>query len=543
MSSILSARNQYTPDGQMKWGRFPLLLLPLPGGLLTGMLLTFLFHVGWYLIVLASLFAGGLLALSMWLAVRWAACRIPWLAGLVGLFAGVIAYSSYFYFDMVVQIGPNAAVHPELLPDYIQFRMENDVQEDVGGGVPNRNPPKPSVFMNWLTFVYESLIIIVMAVECGRRTAWRAHDAELDCWMKREEVRLQPGARDALTAALEGGDLNQFLDAYRPIAAPNNTQVCTVTIEYADFGDTSPLERPVYLSAVEAPLRTALKGVFGRSGLFLQVELTAQEALRLQPLFSKFSDAIMARHEELAEVSQAPGVSHEMADAVAVSDARIEELPESQRVNIFRGRHLLMANLCGAMPIGLILGGALIGFLATLPGTIIAGVLIGIPAGLLVIAGILIALCCPHAAETSYAVRVLRRHFAERSGCVVNAESPDNFHVALTVRENWQKVKMETASDAGFAEIDESAQQINMECDAERFEIPFSSIISADSERFMMPIDQNSEYWYTRLVVKIPEGTREILLCDASPVWGLWTSSKRRRRTEEISQQLAPVVN
>lgn len=542
MTLSLAERSQYTPDGQMAWSRLPLLALPIVTALLTGLLLAWLFHAGWYLLFLTALLAAGIVCCSTWLTVHLLRCRIPKLAAFIGLLAGSVAYLSYFYFDMVAQFGPNAIARVDMVPEYIHLRMQNDVQEDVGGGLPNRKARKPNVMMNWFTFGYEALMIVGCAVEVARRAAWRAWDPKLNCWMKREDVRINAGGQVALTDALQNERLDDFLRRFRPVAMAGQTTVCSLTLEYTDHGTTSPLERPVYLSAVETSIRTAFRSLFSRKGLFLQVQLTAQEALRLQPLFPKFSASVCDRHEELAAVSHAPGYSTADAEAWSAATASISEIPESEQVRIFAGRHLLLQNLCGFMPLAILAAGALLGFLATLVPSLIGSILIGIPAAAMIIVGILIAICCPHAAETTYASSVLRRKLMERSGCAVDWKSPDLFHVALTERENWQRLKLETASDAGFAEFDGS-EKLGMECDAERFEIPFASIVSVSTENFMMPIDQRTEFWYTTLVVKIPNGTREIILCDATPVWGFWTNKRRRMRAEEISQRITELSN
>jgi hypothetical protein len=42
-----------------------------------------------------------------------------------------------------------------------------------------------------------------------------------------------------------------------------------------------------------------------------------------------------------------------------------------------------------------------------------------------------------------------------------------------------------------------------------------------------------------RLVIQVPEGTRELLLCDATPSWGRTTNKMRQARADELRNQMS----
>lgn len=533
MALTVEERDQYSPDGRVKLSRIPMLAVPVFAAILAGLLLALLFHVGWYLIILAALVAGGIVAGGMWGAVRFGHCRIPKLATALGLLCGVVAYSSYFYFDMIAQVGPEVAARVDAVPSYIMFRMENDIHEDVGR--PQPRAKKPAVFMNWFAFIMELALIVGIAVETGRRLAWRAYDVDTAEWFRKQETRLPVGAHDELVNALESETLDQFIENWPPTGLPQNAPACALTLEYSGSKSESPLEKPVYLSAVESPFRTGIRSIFGRSRMLLQKEITPREALRLQSLFPVFAEVVQSFHGELDAVRHAkPQYNAVETEAVAT----VVDIPETERTHIFKGTHLLMQNVFGGLPLLLIFAGVGIGYVATLPADIVWIVALGVVAGMMILAGILIALCCPQAAESTYSVGVLKRNVQHRIDRIVDPDMDDVFHIAMTDRANWQKVKLETATDAGFAEISESSQELRLECDAQRVVIPFRSIIKSTVERFMMPIDQKTEFWFVCVTANTADGAREYLFCDASPVWGIVNNKRRRRRAEEIQNLL-----
>ncbi|MEZ6123926.1 MAG: hypothetical protein R3C49_12205 [Planctomycetaceae bacterium] len=537
-------RDQYCADGGIRVGRSAvLILLPILSAMVAGFLLHLLFQHGWYLVVLAACAAGGIVAGGIYVAVRWTHCRKPWLAFGIGAAGAVLCYLAFFYFGMRAAFGPAAGI--ETLPTYIQFRMATDVQEDVGRNQAAQR--KPSPVMNWLLFGTELLMMVLMASEAARKAAGRVYDTDFDCWTKSETVRLVPGAYDSLEQALQNEALDEFLEVYRPAGTANQNAMCQVTLEYTIHPDVSPLERPVYLSAVEAPLRTAFRSLFARSSLLLQKELTAQEAIRFQRLFSGFARAVAARHSELAEINtqQMPlaGVQKTgpAQNRQVTQTADIEPIPEQERMYLYSGKHLLMENLCGGLPILLLAAAAGFGWLAAQvwdPASPLPGIAAVAAAILMAVPGLYLPLMCPHTAETAYARSVVRRSVAHRPERIVDPDEPDAFPVALTVREKWQKTVLETATDGGLAVLDHSARVLKMECDVERFIIPLDSIVSCAVEPFSMPIDPNTEFWYVRLIVQTRTASRELLICPTMISWIRNTNTTRRQRAEQFAARL-----
>ena len=328
---------------------------------------------------------------------------------------------------------------------------------------------------------------------------------------------------------------------------PNQPRLCRLTLEYTYQKEVSALDRPIYVTAVENPIRTWFRSLHARRSLFIQKRLTGLETLELQPFFSALASLLRKQHEELrSEPVAIAGSQNLKLQWTATANATITPVPAQNRANIVIGKHLLMSNLVALTPVGLFaLGGGLIYLAYLVHGTlgIPLAVTVGIVGALPILAGIYIGLCCAHNPERIYAQAVLRKNFAKRADRVVEPGAIDVFHVALTVRENWQKVKLETATDAGFAIIDEERRELRMECDSERFLIPAASILVCKSEFLTLAIDPQSEFWMTRLLVQLPEGTREILLSNTTPSWNRQTNLVRKESALCITGQISFMVS
>ena len=542
MQELLATRDAYVADGRMRLSRgWILFLVPLVSAIIVAYLLYWLFVMGWFLIMIAPLAGGGLVAGSMAASVHLSHCRKPLLAMLIGLCVGAIAYLGYYHFTMIRLLPPGHAHRIDLLPDYVKFRMATDVQREVGRDQNGNELPSP--FMNWFTFGYEGLIVIAMAALAGRFMASRAYDANNECWLNREPAKLYAGARDDLENALAQDELSEFCESHPPLPPGTQGMGCDLTLEYVKRDDLSPLECPIYLTATEQPFRTFFRKLVDRNSVFNQKALRPVEALELQPLFPAFTSLCRSRHKELKQVvvetpgSTSPGVM----SREATENATIETLNQQDQLDVTSMKHLTLVNLAGGFPLGLIAVGAGVGYLAYIcldAFGALAAIGCGLIACIFIIAGIYISLCCPFTPERLYTSWALRSVVDRRSGKLLDPDDDDVFRVGLTLRENWQKIKLDTVSDAGFARIDHDARQLLMECGRERFRIPFDSIESCWSESFSLPIDASKEAWMVCIVVHSPEEDREIILADTTPSWRTTTNASRQQSAQTLCAQL-----
>jgi hypothetical protein len=545
VSESLHEREHYRPDQGVNPLLLPVLVgLPAGTAVGTAWLLKTAYLGGWYWIILLPCLLAFVLGGMMHAAVALSHCRQPAIAALIGLSAGLLAYLGYFYFAMT-NLLPNASL--ESLPDYIQWRMETDVDADVGR--PARGG-EPSVFRNWWAFVIELLFLVGVPLVMGRRRARQAYSSELGQWLERDEVRFRTGARDQIAAALDEGWLERFVAKNRPITTPQQTGACRVWIEYVKAPEVSPLDHDVYLTAVERPFRMWLSSLLLRDALD-QVRLEPQECLALQPLFPALAGQLRTHHEELRDAPQTtPGL--ELAEAPtaageAAEVAHFEEIPDAERAQLFSGRHLLMSNVVAGIPLlGLAAGAGLVGL-----GYFLQQRGAGLPVVLSLYAGgVVLGVICfgvlaanPYAAEQIYCYRLLQRTIRGRAESIVDADDPDVLHIALTRRENWQKVKVETCTDAGLATFDEQTGEFLFEGDVERFRIPAGAVVDCRPEQLHNPIDKQTQYWFARCVVRVPSGTRELLMCRGVKSFEAQSDTKRHNAAIDLARRLSGRVS
>ena len=538
--ATIQERSQYKPDGRMRWSLAPLLLLvPLAVAIAGAYTLNVLFMHGWYFVLLVPLAIGGLVTFSLWVMVAWTHCRKPWLACFLGLLMGSVCYLGYYHVGMIQMMPPGLAHRVDRLPDYILFRMTTDVQADPGR--PNDKPLESDRFMNWFTFIYEFAFMAGMAAEAARRRALAAYDSKNNCWMEKETIAFQVGVRDELARALESESVEQFCQTHRPVAINPQNSLCTVLLEYTRADNVSPLESPIYLSATESSIGSWFASFFRRSRMLEQTEITREEALDFQPLFAGFDKLLRERHEELRELpTEVAGTQSDLV-RTATSHANIQPITEQDQCGIFSGWNLLATNMIGGgMLVGFAGGPALCYAAYHFYETIgIVGAIVVAAIGIVMfLASIYVATCCPTAFELAYSKSRMARCIESRAGAIVKPNDPQAFFVGLTERSRWQKVHLETMTDAGFVKIDPSSQTLRLECDSERMEIHGTSIMQCETESLQHPIDKDTEHWMVRLLVQTPTGQREILMEDGIPNWGRNTNRSRFERAETIANQI-----
>lgn len=179
----------YQPSGKARWDvLLSWFLLILVINVLMAVVLYGVFAVGLYIIGLAPVLAALPSLFALRGIVGLAHCRSPFLAGLLGVIAGLLLYLGSFCVGMSDASGFDGVVD---LPNYINHRMHTDVQEDFprrSGGHTVTSAPS----LNWMTFGLELLFVCgVLAWGAGVR-ADRAYCETCGTWMTATTVTL-PG--------------------------------------------------------------------------------------------------------------------------------------------------------------------------------------------------------------------------------------------------------------------------------------------------------------------------------------------------------------
>jgi len=536
-------RVRYEPGFGVDGLRLPALIVLAPlAALGVAWCLKSAFVHGWYLIFLLPVLGGLVLGGVLYALVGWSHCRNRWLAGAVGILAGLIGYLGYYELCLLDLLPPPLAGRVDLLPRYIAFRMNTDVAEKVGEPNAGRAPKEPFAPLNWFTFVCELAIVVGAAGGAAWARARHAYCPKLQRWMQREKALLPANSAEAFRDALEADRLAEFVGAVPPANDPQTA--CRLTVEYAIPPEGSPLEYPVYASLEAVPVTRPWHLVRNmRRTLLRQVKLEVGEALALRPLLPNLTRLLAAQHAELRDVTPgvAPAAGKETPPGAV---AQVTPVPEPYRQRVRSKGYALWVNLVGLTP-GLYFfgGGGLValgiwlatekamplGWAAVVAGAV--GVLWGGYTGLY-------CLCVP---ENRWIDRRLRREFALRPDPLADPRDPDSLYVSLIPRESFAKVQLTMSSDLLLMRIDERERRLVMEGDCDRYRIPAGAIAVCEPQCFFHPIDaqHRNELWMIRLMIQVEGGLRELLLSANATQWTPMTNARRRRMAEDLCGRIS----
>lgn len=534
----LQERERYQPDGGIMMVRLPaLIILSLVAALAVAWGLKLAFLSGWYLIILVPAVAGMILAGALFALVGWSHCRNRSLALALGLVAGLTGYLGYYHLCLVDFLPPGFEWRVDLLPHYIAFRMETDVQHDVGAPDADQDEDDADSFGNWLLFVLELGMVAGLATGFSWSRARRVYYLELGRWAKREKMLLRPETEQAFRDALEGDRLADFVATTTP---GSDAQTCPgLLLEYATPNSGSLLEYPVYVS-LEAPPRTRGWHLFrkGRGTRLRQVKLEIAEVLTLRPLFAGLTQTLAEQHEELR--GQSPTVAPAASPETAAGElAQIAPVPEPYCRRVHCKGYAIWVNLIALTPGvyffgggGLLAGGLYLAVEKSMPLGWLA-VVVGV-AG--VVWGGYTGLYCLCVAENRWINRRLRREIGRRPAPLVEGRDPEAMYVSLIPRQNFAKVQLAMSSDLLLMKIDEAARRVLMEGDCDRYCIPAGAVALCEPECFYHAIDaqHQNQLWMVRLVVNVEEGQRELLLSVDETRWTPMTNAGRRRQAEAV---------
>jgi hypothetical protein len=538
----LDDRNRYRSDQGVSLKGLPLLVAgPVLAAIAAAWALMFLFFQGWYLLMVVPMFGGLLIGAVLYLLVGWTHCRNSWVAGGLGLLAGLIAYLGYYHFCLLQHLPPGNAARFDLLPRYIVLRLQTDVTEEVGRAPVDNQPRKPATWMNSFTFLFELAIIAGFPAAIAWRRAWRAYCPELRQWLEQETALFPPCSGEVIKDALENGQLAEFL-ASNP-AGGDPQAACRLILEYVQPADDSPLSYPIYLSIKDLP---AEKRWFwpkqARRTYLRQVELTTAEVLTLRPVFAKLARLLATQHAALRD-EPATVLPVSIGSTTTDEVATIAPVPEPYRQRVRTSGYALKVNLLGLTPLAFIAGGVGLLFLGghfVSRNEIVASLGPFVLGALSCAWGIYTGLYCLCVYENRWIERRLRAEIRQRPHVLVEADAVDAVYVSLIPRENWAKVKLTMSTDLLLMRIDAQRRQVLLEGDCDRYRIPAGAIAACEPQCFFHPIDtqHQNELWMVRLMVDVAEGRRELLLSVSHTAWRPQTNTSRQRIAQETCQKV-----
>jgi hypothetical protein len=537
----LAERARYESDFGVAWTLLPLLIaVPLAAAAGIAWLLSFAYFHHWYLIMLLPGLGGLALGGVLYGVVGLTHCRNRWLAGVVGVLAGLVAYLGY-YQCCLARILPGTGWRIDLLPRYIVFRMNTDVAIDLGRLNVGRVPRKPFVPLNWFTFGAELFLAAGPAAALAWHRARRAYCPDLGQWMRREAALLPTNSSRNFCAALEADTLPEFVAG--TLAGSAGQQAGRLILEYADPDDGSILTYLVYASLEDFPdPRPWYWPRQMRRTVLRQVELEPAEVLTLRPLFPELARRLELKHAALrdmpAEVGPAPG-----AEAPVSEWAEITAVPEPFRQRVRGKGYGLSVNLRGAIPGVYFLGGAGgigLGVWLITEGSLPAGCAASAAGAAAFLWGAYTGLYCLGVPENRWIERRLREEIGQRLDDLVEPQDPESVYVSLIPRESFAKIRWTMASDLLLLKLHERRRQILLEGDSDRYRIPAGAIAACEPQCFFHPADPHhaNELWMVRLLVRAEAGMRELLLSVGHTRWTPLTNARRRRVAEEMCRRI-----
>lgn len=488
-------RPRYQSDFGVSWLRLP---VAVAGMLLAATMLAcslkLVYTLGWYLNYLMALGSGLSLGGILIVLVDWTRCRNHWLAGSMGVIAGLVTYLGYYHIGLMDSLPPGNAWRVNLLPKYVWLRLQTDGGEQVGDlkrVIPRAKEPTP--YTNCGCFVFELSLILGFPAAFAWKRARRAYCAELNQWTQQEKALLPAWSHGGFRAALDSGKLPQFAAAVAGRGTPPPRIASRFILEYAVPESGSPLDFPIYASFQDFPLPRPWYWTGNlRRTLIRQVELDQAEVMAMRPLFPKLAHLLEGKDSEL------PGLPLDVPIAPSSSPigerAEIIPVPRRYRQRVVGKGYNLWVNF------------------------------VGIPAW-------------------SY-VRRLRWEIAQHPGRLIDPHDLGLIFVSLIPRGNLSEkgIKWKWASDLLLLKLDKRRRQLLMEGDLDRYRIPAAAIADCEPQCFFNPYDRegSSEHWMVRLVIQTERGRRELLLSVHLNHWrSMNTAWHRREMVENTCRQIA----
>ncbi|MCP4246363.1 MAG: hypothetical protein GY778_04870 [bacterium] len=551
--------DRYRPSGRVDTSAFGLwaAVTVLASGALA-VVLYLLYRVGFYFVGIVPLLMALGLSGMVFLVVSRGRCRNRTWAVLPGLVGGAFMYVGYYHVDMVTWLGVGRAHRVDLLPSFINLRMNTDVVGDptLTGMEDDQEyeaPDPVKVAFNWVFFSLELGLCTLLPALAGWLRAERPFCEGCGKWMSQSLAHFDRSAAATIAEAVQQGRVCEVVNL--PKVVPQARQPATI-LAVAHCEGPCPADGPrcpVYLSV--KPVKDAAPPPINphrtmRRALVRDRALSPLETTALVPLFPS-----LRPHADQAPVEETGVVSEPMSEAAGQDQQRglhgvciLEEaIPTSLRGNVLATGSVIKSGLLACAPIltllpvsaPLIFGVVLVVPLLDgqtddpfpgVPAAVRWAVLIAGGVGL-TLAGIWV-----YRHHTSWRDRYFQRRtrdaLVRRPEVWVAPDDPDAYFVEVVPRENWQKLKAETATDFGFLKCDAEQAALYFEGDTRRICIPLETLTRVAVETIT---DASGMMSHCAVVVRASDNDQTFEL-PFLPYFPPWTSGRKasRHRAETL---------
>lgn len=182
------SRVTYQPSGKLHWGWLALWsALPFAVAIFLGALTYGALRLGILFLLVAGLLAGSLIGGANWMAVRGAHCRGRVPAAFVGVIAALLYFVAYFQAGIVRDLGWAGIARFDLLPAYVQMRMESDLV--ISNNLPTpKKDRRPNPRTNWGLMAFDALIVTGLAMLYSGAAAMRPYCESQQSWLKSKMI-------------------------------------------------------------------------------------------------------------------------------------------------------------------------------------------------------------------------------------------------------------------------------------------------------------------------------------------------------------------
>jgi hypothetical protein len=484
---LLDEPPRYCWSGRVRFGRFLMLALMV---LACAATMAWVLHLcsrwGWYLVVIAPIIAALPVAGLMNAAVAGGHCRNPVLAALVGLVAGLIVSPGHYQADIAAMAGWEHVYRLDILPRYLEFRMNTNVFVDVarGGNQVGAGPDQVGVIFNWVLFAVETLIACGCIMGVGIQRSRKAYAEEEGRWMERAVGFCQAGVGAPVAEALRTGRLGDLREALVPMDDSDNA-FCELILEYCPPGDDASARGPAFLTINEVMLVTGKANGRKETALARQWQIDPRDVDLLAVEVAAFAPA------RRAAVAEPPPLAR-----TARGSAEIQPVPEPYGGTVLTPWHLTVGTIIAFLPLVLSMGtaGAALAYganhgddLSTAETVLLLGTAVGV-----LVLGFWFVVCYSDFLPSRYLYRLSKQAVFQRPDRLVEPDNPEALYVQVIPRRNWGRVMLENASDIGFLWVDRSRRLLLFEGDRERWRIPAQAIVSCEVQHFLLGGDQHS---------------------------------------------------
>ncbi len=555
-AQAIPGRTYFKPSGNVTWGSFvPWLLLPFGLAAALAMLIFWLFYIGHYYVGIVPALAAVAVAACLKLAVNKGHCRSRVVAGMAGACAGIILYLGYYYCGMVYQLGPSAAGRLDLLPHYLRFRTENDVLSDSHESSRTAASREGNSLANWGVFAFESLFVLAITIGAALSRARRPYCEVCRKWMLREVTLFEPDKANEIIDSFRKGSAGSL--AVLASAPEFATVPSTIlAISYCpSLKEGLGRDCPSYVSVKQITRTgggTPTLDPFdsGKGKVLLRtLALNKDEVVALGVRFEKLSQVVgRSAMADMTEEKPQPKPSLESND-LPVAEIYSVGTEFSQRVLTKRNALIGTAWAFSALlflfaGLGLALWGGMTAFpddksIAVSPETKAFGTGLLVAGGLLFVSAVIFFLVNPTYLGNRYLMKVVRREFARRTGCVVDYRDPEALFVEVVPKLNWGKIQLESASDIGFLRVDTQRRELLFEGDRERWRIPAAAILSCGVEFFIEGQGSHgaTKLFYVVVRARLPGQFWEAPIRPRRAA-GQFAAKRRKRAAEELCKSI-----